>query len=108
MYDIDLFDTPQEIIDELHSQGRVVICYFRAGSWEDWRPDADQFPDSVKGNNLSGWEGERWLDIRRLDVLGPIMRARMDVAVQNGCDGLEPDNVDGYSNYTGFDLTVAD
>ena len=108
MYDIDLFDTPQSVIDELHSKGRVVICYFSAGSWEDWRPDADQFPDSVKGNNLSGWPGEKWLDIRRLDVLGPIMRARMDVAVQKGCDGLEPDNVDGYSNNTGFDLAATD
>jgi hypothetical protein len=108
MYDIDLFDAPQDIIDELHSQGRVVICYFSAGSWGDWRPDANQFPSSVKGNTLSGWPNEKWLDIRQLDVLGPIMRARMDVAVQKGCDGLEPDNVDGYSNHTGFTLTAAD
>ena len=25
-----------------------------------------------------------------------------------GCDGVEPDNVDGYVNDTGFDLTAGD
>lgn len=108
MYDIDLFDVPQEVMDQLHADGRVVICYFSAGSWEAWRPDADQFPESVLGNPLEGWPGERWLDIRQMDVLGPIMGARMDLAVQKGCDGVEPDNVDGYSNHSGFPLTYQD
>ena len=108
MYDIDLFDAPQSVINELHAKGRIVICYFSVGSWEEWRPDANQFLKIVKGNDLSGWPDEKWLDIRRLDLLGPIMRARMDLAVQKGCDGLEPDNIDGYSNNTGFDLTAAD
>lgn len=108
MYDIDLFDAPQEVINELHAKGRIVICYFCAGSWENWRPDANQFPDSVKGNTLSGWPDEMWLDIRRLDVLGPIMRARMDLALQKGCDGLEPDNIDGYTNNTGFGFSADD
>ena len=49
MYDVDLFDTPQKTIDELHKDGRIVICYVDVGTWENWRPDADEFPDSVKG-----------------------------------------------------------
>lgn len=49
--------------------------------------------------------GERWLDIRRIDLLGPIMGARMDLAKTKGCDGLEPDNVDAYENDSGFKLT---
>jgi hypothetical protein len=108
MYDIDLFDAPQSTIDQLHTDGRVVICYFSAGSWEDWRPDADQFPDSVLGKPLEGWPGEKWLDIRQLGVLGPIMGARLDLAVQKGCDGVEPDNVDGYANNSGFPLSYQD
>ncbi|HCU24664.1 MAG TPA: endo alpha-1,4 polygalactosaminidase [Deltaproteobacteria bacterium] len=107
MYDIDLFDVDESVIDELHSAGRKVICYFSAGSWENWRPDANQFPSSVKGRN-NGWPGEKWLDIRRLDILGPIMKARLDLAVAKGCDGVEPDNVDGYSNRSGFKLTYQD
>jgi hypothetical protein len=108
MYDVDLFDTPDKIIDQLHSLGRRVVCYFSAGSWEDWRSDADQFPEEVLGNDLSGWPGEKWLDIRRLDVLGPIMAARLDTAEQKGCDGVDPDNVDGFVNDSGFPLTSDD
>jgi hypothetical protein len=108
MYDIDLFDVPQEVMDELHDDGRIVICYFSAGSYENWRPDAGDFPAVVLGNPLDGWPGERWLDIRRLDLLGPIMAARLDLAVQKGCDGVEPDNVDGSANNSGFPLTADD
>jgi len=105
MYDIDIFDNDASVVASLHAQGRKVIGYFSAGSWEDWRPDAAQFPDSVKcGNN--GWPGEKWLDIRNLDILGPIMEARMDLAVQKGFDGVEPDNVDGYSNKNGCAGTI--
>lgn len=104
MYDIDLFDTPQSTIDALHAQGRIVICYFSAGSWENWRPDANAFPEAVKGRS-NGWPGEKWLDIRAIDALAPIMSARMDLAVRKGCDGVEPDNIDGYTNNTNFPLT---
>jgi len=54
------------------------------------------------------WEGERWLDIRRIDLLGPIMEARMDSCKAKGFDGIEPDNVDGFLNDTGFPLTYDD
>ncbi|MCB1771266.1 MAG: endo alpha-1,4 polygalactosaminidase [Candidatus Competibacteraceae bacterium] len=108
MYDIDLFDTPQSTIDELHAANRVVICYFSAGSHEDWRPDAHLFPSEVLGRTLDGWPGEKWLDISNLDSLAPIMEARLDLAVSKGCDGVEPDNVDGYSNNTGFNLSDQD
>ncbi len=108
MYDIDLVDSPQRVIDELHDQGRTVICYFSAGSWEEWRPDADRYPASVIGRALDGWPGEKWVDIRRIDLLAPILTARLDLAVRKGCDGVEPDNVDGYSNQSGFPLTGAD
>ena len=36
------------------------------------------------------------------------MKSRLDLAVQKGCDGVEPDNVDGYTNTPGFPLTAAD
>jgi hypothetical protein len=107
MYDVDLFDTPQKTIDELHAQGKTVICYFSAGSWEAWRPDATQFIAKVKGRS-NGWPGEVWLDIRNLDQLGPIMQARLDRAVSKNCDGVDPDNVDGYTNNSGFPLSYQD
>ena len=108
MYDIDLFDTPQATIDALHAQGRIVICYFSAGSFEEWRPDAGDFPASVLGQTLAGWPDEKWLDIREIDTLAPIMSARLDLAVEKNCDGVEPDNVDGYTNNSGFALNYDD
>ena len=108
LYDIDLFDTNQTIIDSLHNKGKKVICYFSAGSFENWRDDNISFPDSIKGNDLDGWAGEKWLDISKLDLLIPIMNSRMDLAVKKKCDGVEPDNVDGYTNDTGFSLSSED
>jgi len=83
-----------------------VICYFST-QYENWRPDASSFTSAVIGNAISGWTGENYVDIRST-VVRNIMTARMDLAVTKGCDGLEPDNVDGYESSTGFPLTAAD
>src|ERR1700730_11401054 len=108
MYDIDLFNNTASTVSSLHAQGRKVVCYVSVGSWEDFRADAASFPASVKGSVLDGYPNERWLDIRNLDVLGPIMAARLDMCKAKGFDAVEPDNVDGYSNSSGFPLTDAD
>jgi hypothetical protein len=107
MFDIDLFDNDTAVVASLHAKGRRAICYLSAGSYEDWRPDAASFPAAVLGSS-NGWPGERWLDVRRLDLLGPIMEARLDLCKAKGFDGVEPDNVDGYTNDTGFPLNSAD
>ncbi len=105
MFDIDLFDTSQATIDGLHAAGRIVVCYFSAGSREDWRPDAAEFAPSDVGNALDGWPGEHWLDTRS-DNVRAIMKARLDLALSKGCDGVEPDNVDAYDNDPGFPLSA--
>jgi hypothetical protein len=107
-YDVDGFDSSARTVNRLHDNGSKAICYLSVGSWENWRPDKNKFPRRVLGNNYDGWPGEKWLDIRRLGVLGPIMGARMDMCKQKGFDAIEPDNMDGYTNRTGFELTAAD
>ncbi len=107
VYDIDLY-VDQAIIDELHAKGRKVICYISVGSWEDWRPDKDQFPAEVLGKDYDGWPGEKWLDIRAIDKLALIMLARLDLCKAKGFDALEPDNMEIYTNDTGFPLTYED
>ncbi len=107
VYDIDLFDTPAATVTELNAAGRVVVCYFSAGSYEAWRPDADRFSEADLGAPLDGFEEERWLDIRSTTVRS-VIEARLDRAAVLGCDGVEPDNVDGYLNDSGFDLTADD
>lgn len=107
MFDVDLFDTPITTLAALHDAGRIVVCYFSAGSHEDWRPDAAEFPAAALGEPLDGWPGERWLDIRDPQVRVQ-MQARLDLAVEHGCDAVEPDNVDAWANPSGFSLSAAD
>jgi hypothetical protein len=107
MYDVDLFTTPQATIDLLKSQGRRVVCYFSAGSFETFRPDASKFAAGDKGTSLDPpFADELWLDTRSTNVRN-IMKARLDLAVKKGCDGVEPDNMDGYTNSPGFPLDPA-
>jgi hypothetical protein len=54
----------------------MALVAVRGGSWENWRPDKDDFPPEILGNHFDGWAGERWLDVRRIDVLGPIHGGR--------------------------------
>lgn len=107
VYDIDLY-VDQAVIDALHARGVKVICYISVGSWEAWRPDAGQFPPEALGNDYEGWPGEKWLDIRQIDQLAPILRARFDLCQARGFDAIEPDNMQIYDNDTGFPLTYAD
>lgn len=107
MYDVDLFDTPDATLETLKADGRVVICYFSAGSREDWRDDADRFDDADVGKNLDEWPGERWIDIRS-DSIRAIMADRIALAAERGCDGVEPDNVDAFDNDSGFPLSRSD
>jgi len=106
VYDIDLFDAPDSVLTTLRNQGKRIVCYFSAGSAEDWRPDYNQFKAADKGNNLDGWPGEKWVDTRSANVRN-IMKGRLDKAKARGCDGVEPDNVDGYTNNPGFPLTAS-
>lgn len=106
VYDVDLFDTPITTIQALQASGKKVVCYFSAGSSENWRPDFPRFQSTEIGNELDDWPGENWLDTRSSNVRD-IMRSRLDLAHSKGCDGVEPDNVDGYANDSGFPLDAA-
>ena len=108
IYDLDLFETNPALVESLHNQGRKVICYISVGSWEDWRPDAGDFPESVIGSDYEGWEGEKWLDIRQIETLAPLMEARLDLCAAKGFDGVEPDNMNLHTNETGFEISYAD
>jgi hypothetical protein len=114
VYDVDLFENTAETIADLHARGRKVICYVNLGAWENWRPDAERFPRHIIGAAYHGFPDENWLDIRAINfnVLLPIIRTRLDLAVAKGCDAVEPDNINGYDTNThepsGFPLTYMD
>ncbi len=106
VYDIDGFDNTAATVAKIHNLNAKAVCYISAGTWENWRPDAKSFPATVQGRT-NGWPGEKWLDIRQTSVLLPIMKARVDMCKAKGFDAIEFDNVDGYTNRTGFPLTGA-
>ncbi|KAF2089034.1 glycoside hydrolase family 114 protein [Saccharata proteae CBS 121410] len=107
VWDIDMFSNTNTTISALHDLGKKVICYFSAGSSEDWRPDFDQFQPDDMGHDLDGWPGERWLDLNSQNVRN-IMTKRIQLAAQKGCDAIDPDNIDGYDNDNGLGLTSQD
>lgn len=107
VYDVDGFNTTKAQVDGLKKAGRRTVCYLSTGAWEEFRPDAEAFPKALLGEG-NGWEGERWLDIRRLAELEPLMAKRFDMCREKGFDAVEPDNMDGYRNTSGFPLTAED
>ncbi|KAI8850463.1 glycoside hydrolase superfamily [Chytridium lagenaria] len=107
IYDSDLdngFD-----VSQVHAAGRKAVCYINVGSLEDdpnFRPDFSSFPSSILGEKYPGWD-ERFIDIRSATARSLIL-ARLQRAAQAGCDAVEPDNTDTYTEQTGFPLTSLD
>ncbi len=108
VFDVDGFETPAGVVSRLHGMGRKVICYLDVGSWESYRPDAGQFPRSVRGKRYEGFPDERWLDIRRFHSFAAPLKRRFDFCARKGFDAVEPDNLAGWENNTGFAITPAD
>ena len=111
VWDIDLYDASGSTVNSvginaIHSVGGRAICYVDAGTSENFRPDYSSFPTSIQGNS-NGWPGEKWLDIRATSILFPIIDARVAKCASAHFDAVEFDNMDGYTNNTGFPLTAA-
>lgn len=108
VYDVDLFEGSRggedSVIRKLKSADRKVVCYFSAGTRESWRSDAKDFDANsvIFDGGMKDWPGEVWLNLSDTEALEnnikPIMRRRLELAANSGCDAVEPDNVDAYDN----------
>jgi hypothetical protein len=122
VFDVDLYaadgTTPDALaMSALHSAGKHGICYVDAGTYENFRPDASDyttFDASCSGcllGKTNGWPGEQWLDVNndkgQRDFILVELGKRLDKCVAAHFDGVEFDNVDGYSNTTGYTITAA-
>lgn len=107
-FDLDGFETSRATVASLHRSGRIAICYLDVGSWESYRPDARRFPRPALGRRYEGFPDERWLDIAHFRRFAPILERRFRLCRSKGFDAIEPDNLAGYENTTGFPLTGAD
>jgi hypothetical protein len=108
VYDIDGFEATKADVAALHASGRRAICYLDVGSWESYRPDRGEFPRSVIGRRYEGFPNERWLDVSRFRLFRKPLEQRIAMCARKGFDAVEPDNLAGFENRTGFDITAAD
>jgi len=107
LFVIDLFEPETALIEEMHAQGKVVVAYLSAGTFEPFRPDADEFPAGAIGESLVAYPNEAWLDIRDATVRR-LMAARLDVARDKDFDGIVPTCLTAYLESSGFELSAAD
>ncbi len=108
VFGLDADNVTKAEIKTIKSRGTKTICYVSVGTAEDFRDDYSSFPASVMGKTLSNWSDERYLDIRKSSVLLPIMVKRFERCAAFGFDAIEADNLDVYSNDSGFDITEKD
>ena len=110
---VAVFDTDPDSVSaaqiaRLNAAGAYKICYVSVGTLEDYRDDIADFPAEVIGKTYGDWPDERFLDIRRADVLAPLMKARFARCADMGFDAIEPDNLDVYQNASGFEISAQD
>ncbi len=106
------------------SQGKqvIAICYIDVGVYENYRSDVQKFVDAQNllrqrtgdpnaklwGNADVGWAGSYWLDVRQIDLLKPIMEARISSWCKDkGFDAVEPDETEVWNNNPGFPISMA-
>ena len=87
---LDMAETPAASIARCESMGARLLCYL-SSQYEEWRDDASSF-GALEGP-LDGWPGEFWVDPNDPQNLA-VLVARLDVAVEKGCDGIDLDNID--------------
>lgn len=107
-YDVDGFEASKGDVRALHRRRRRAICYLDVGSWESYRPDKGRFPATVIGKVYEGFPDERWLDVSRFQLFEKPLEARIAMCARKRFDAVEPDNVAGWENDTGFDITRGD
>jgi len=109
IFDIDAWDSTASTVCDAKKKGKKVICYFSAGTSEEWRDDnylikpynigkicadTETKPGGVCKNY---WKGESWIDIRN-PIACDVMKRRIKMAADKGCDAIDPDNMDIYDN----------
>lgn len=109
IYDLDYEETTKKEVTTLHEKGRHVICYVDVGGAENYRSDYPQFVKleeeghEVMGKEIPEWEEERWINIRELKYVEPIMQARLETCATKGFDAVEIDEDEAWLNETGIE-----
>lgn len=103
--DLDPDSVSASRVASYNSAGTKTICYVSIGTIENYRDDVSDFPPEVVGKTYGDWPDEKFLDVRQLDVLVPLMTARFQKCRDMGFSAIEPDNMDVHDNDSGFPIT---
>lgn len=83
--------------------GKRLICYTNCGAYEEkhWNEAIiDPVRSGLLGAQMAGYPKERWLDIRRLDVMRRLIGDKFTQAASLGCDAMLCDNVEAWTTGT--------
>lgn len=110
---VEIIDLHPDLVSKadiaaLKARGVYTICYVSVGTVEKTSSDRNLFPAETVGRTYEDWPDEKFLDVSRVDLLLPIMRARFERCRAKGFDAIEPDNMDVHDNESGFSLSAAD
>jgi hypothetical protein len=106
VYELDGFRYSAEDVLGIHAKGARAICYIDAGGWEEDRPDAARFPPAALG--IEARPGVRWLDVARFHQFAPQIERRIAMCARKGFDAVDPGDLDGFENRTGFRIDARD
>ncbi len=122
IYDVDGFLTTRAEVQQIRTMWQAAtlhhpktVCYLDL-AWEDYRPDGSpitrggRFPSDTLGKIYYGYPEERWVDLRKLNALKPMLDARIHMCASKGFDAIELDDIDSFEppSTTGFNLTPGD
>jgi hypothetical protein len=97
--ELDIDENPASI-RAARAAGHLTVCYFSVGTLEPFRPDCQANRtawQAVAVGEMTHWD-EEWLDITKLQAIQRLMLPRFQRAAAQGCDAVEPDNIDCYDN----------
>jgi hypothetical protein len=107
VFDTDPDNVTKAQITGLKRAGIYTICYISVGTLENYRDDVADFPAHVVGKTYGDWPDEKFLDVRDLKTLLPLMKKRFKTCKSMGFDAIEPDNMDVFTNDSGFNIKAA-
>lgn len=97
------FFTPAEIA-AVRQKGVIVLAYFEIGAIENYRPEWKAVPDDLKVGVVKGWPKERLVKFWD-DRWWPVVKGRVDQALNAGFDGAYLDMVTAYEEIPAKEMT---
>ncbi|EEP73924.1 endo alpha-1,4 polygalactosaminidase [Micromonospora sp. ATCC 39149] len=91
----------------LRARDRRLVCQVGVGAYARTDPDADRYPAAVRGA-AGRRPGTRWVDVRRWEVLAPILADRLRLCRGKGFGAVALADADGYAHLSGFPLEFDD